>query len=126
MRDLAKIRAAFDANLRALLASAAVPPVPTWFEPAFPDDPLVGAWIAEPARRSLRLQEADEDEPLIFTYAIGRGGEHKDLDDLFLQIKSSDQRADLVLEIYRLWLHDGLPPERMDRLLTQIEKAYAR
>ena len=118
----ARRRAEFLTSIAARLSRLGATLPEVWFGPVYPEDPLVVSWRSDAKRRTLRIQERDEDDSIEFDWVIGKSGED-DFDDLLVEVKYCDRGVDLLFEIFRQWFVDDVDIDLMKTLLEERTRA---
>jgi hypothetical protein len=98
-----------------------MPEARIWSEPVFPDDPLLVVWVSDNGRRVRRVQEAERDEVLEFTFAFGRLGLENEVEDLMLQFRDSPSKAKLVARVIEAWIHVSQPRKEVEAWLDEVD-----
>jgi hypothetical protein len=101
-----------------LLAEHAVPELPNWFEPPWPEDTAIASWLDPETKRCMRVEEAAEDDLDLDFFFAETGLEH--LRELFVRARNVHERAELVFRIYRHWLIEKLPEPTLDAELEVL------
>jgi hypothetical protein len=93
-----------------------------WPHPLPLEDTLLARWQSEDLMKVMRLQEADADEILQFGYAIGKSGIDYEYDDLLIEAMDTNEKAEVIFEIYKLWFIENKSPAEMESLLAPYDK----
>jgi hypothetical protein len=119
-------RAAFKARFKELVAKHGKRPVAEWgiIRPGETHRGLV-TWRSGRRRRALQLSEAHPHERGRLTYAFTRWGQgivgaDKEVDMLCVHVADAAAHAEEIFEIYRRWLVDALPEQRMEEYLDAL------
>jgi len=124
MNKMEKIRNELKKRINILSENEKIKMLPEWFSPPFPSDSILTNWKDENAKRVMRLQEADEDEILEFGYAIGKSGLNYEYDDLLIYTINSNDKSEVIFNIYKMWFIENKSPKEMEKILEEYEKKY--
>lgn len=83
------------------------------------NDSLLVSWIDKKQKRVLRVQESEHEKSFKFDSFISKSGMHSEIDDVCIIAKNaeSDFQVELVLEIFKKWFLNEIPPEEMEHYL---------
>jgi hypothetical protein len=97
-----------------------------WFQPISEDDPAIAAWKSSEAKRTMRIQERDEDDPIEFDWVIGRSGADREFADLLVEVRYCDREVNLLFEIFRRWFLDRCDVVQMTAFVEGHQRSRAR
>jgi hypothetical protein len=112
-------RRLFRERFDILLDRYGVPRLPEWFAPPWPEDSAMASWIDSEHGRCMRVEQTEPGD-LEIDFFFAPAGANSELVNLFFRASEVQDRAGLVLEIYRLWFFDRLPAGRLDALLEEL------
>jgi hypothetical protein len=88
------------------------------------EDNYIVRWLSENLARSMTMQETGENETLRFDYVIDKVGVDLEYDDLFVMTKNTNEKAETIFEIYKLWFVENKSPEEMGETLETYFKGF--
>jgi hypothetical protein len=122
MLDMINIRKEFNEKFIKLAKNRNVEILKEWGKIPFPEDTNLCSWINEPIKRGMRIQEAEEDETIVFDGFTYHGrGVNEDITELVLSIKNSPKFIAEIFNLYKLWFYSNISPKDMDNLLREFE-----
>ncbi len=95
-----------------------------WIIDLYDFDTQIIKWKSDKINKIMSLQEADEDETLEFGYAVGKAGLNFEYFDLFIQMKGTNHKVDIIFKLYKLWFIEDKSPEEMESILEEYCKEY--
>lgn len=83
---------------------------------------MLARWQSEDLMKVMRLQEMEAGEILQFDYVIGKSGLDYEYDDLLIEAMDTNEKAEVIFAIYKLWFIENKSPAEMESLLETYDK----
>ncbi|WP_394840050.1 hypothetical protein LVJ94_24490 [Pendulispora rubella] len=124
--DYPRKRQAFLQAFEDLRIKNGLDQLPPWFHVQFPDDKIMATWCSSMQQRVMTIQEADADRLFGFDAFVAKTGLDDELLCLTLDVENTPAKVTLIFEVYRLWFVDKMPWERLEPLVDEFIRAYAK
>lgn len=95
----------------------------SWPYSFYHNDNFIARWLSEELLRVMRVDESDDD---IFKidYVVDKSGVDYEYGDLLIVTNQTDEKVELIFEIYKLWFVEQKSTEEMEQILDKLCQTY--